>query len=71
MRTHYCAPLSPRVQILRANLYGPTIRGYYPLTNNDLQLGKVGIYNPQQEEVYRCVILMTTRQQSKSERRQD
>jgi hypothetical protein len=50
------SPFPIFAQILRANLYGPTIRGYYPLTNGDLQLAKVGIYNPQQEEVYRCVL---------------
>lgn len=44
--------------MLRRNLYGPAVRGYYPVTMADLRLDKSGLYSPKQEEYYRCVCVV-------------
>lgn len=48
-------------KVLRRNLYGPAVRGYYPVTMADLRLDKSGLYSPKQEEYYRCVCVCFAR----------
>ena len=42
-------------KVLRKNLYGATIRSYYPTMMSDLKMHKVGIFPPKQEELFRWV----------------